>query len=156
MPRIRQARPDAHLVVTGPRSHDPRLEPYSQQGLRLTGYVEDVRPEVSRSAACVVPARLGSGTKTKVLEAMALGTPVVATSKGIEGLAIEPGAQALVADDPAELAELVVRLLGDRALGDRLAAAGRSLVEIRYDYAAIFREFSRVCEEVVAAGRRPA
>ena len=67
----------------------------------FTGYVPDIRPVVARSWASVVPLRAGGGTRLKILESMALGTPVVSTSKGAEGLDVTDGENILIADDAA-------------------------------------------------------
>jgi glycosyltransferase involved in cell wall biosynthesis len=91
-----------------------------------------------------------------VLEAMALGTPVLATTKGVEGLDVVPGVHALVADEPEELARLALQLMDDPQLQRRLSAAARECVETQYDYAAIIAELGRVCEEIAAAWERPA
>ena len=70
---------------------------------------------------------------------MALGTPVISTSKGAEGLNIHPGEDILIADSPVDMADAICRLLQDEALRQRLALAGRSLVEREYDWAIIGR-----------------
>ena len=80
----------------------------------------------------------------KVLEAMALGTPVVSTSKGAEGLDVIPGENILIADEPAEFADALQCLLDDRALRARLAANGRRLVEDRYSWETSARELERL------------
>jgi glycosyltransferase involved in cell wall biosynthesis len=85
----------------------------------------------------VVPLRKGGGTRLKVLEALALGTPVVSTSKGIEGLELEDGRHVLVADSAADFAAATERLLGQPALRARLSAAGREAVRERYDWRTI-------------------
>jgi glycosyltransferase involved in cell wall biosynthesis len=81
--------------------------------------------------------RVGGGTRLKILEALALGTPVVATTKGAEGLELVPGRDALIADGPADFAEAVLALLADPDLRARLSWHGRRLVEAHYDWAAI-------------------
>ena len=83
---------------------------------------------LSESAACVVPLRVGGGTRLKVLQAMALGTPVVSTRKGIEGLEVEPGREVLVADDSPAFAAGVLRVLNEPALANALSTAGHRLV----------------------------
>ena len=82
-----------------------------------------------------MPLRVGGGTRLKILQAMALGTPVVATSKGAEGLDVTPGRDILIGDTPEEFAAHVIRLLADRALADNVAAAARTLVRDRYTWA---------------------
>jgi len=154
LPRIRAQRPSVMLRITG-RSDGVDLTWLSADGsVALTGYLDDVRPVVAGSWACVVPLRIGGGTRLKILEAMALGTPVVATSKGAEGLDITPDQEVLIADEPAAFAAQTVCLLGDPELRQRLAANARLLVEERYGWQAIGSAFCQVVESVAEAGKR--
>jgi glycosyltransferase involved in cell wall biosynthesis len=121
-------------------------------GLVLTGWLPDVRPLVARSWATVVPLRKGGGTRLKILESMALGTPVVATAKGAEGLAAVDGQHLLLADQPVAFAERVVSLLHSPELRGRLAAAGRRLVAERYDWAVVGRTLRGLVEQAARPG----
>ncbi len=152
-PRVRQARPQAHLVVTGSLAGVDTAGLPLSDGVTLTGFVEDVRLPVAQATACVVPLLDGGGTRLKVLEAMALGTPVVATSKGAEGLDVADGEHLLLADDPQTFAARTVELLSNPDLRRRLAANARCLVEQRYDWDAIGRRFVALVEETVARHR---
>jgi len=114
-----------------------------------------VRPLVAEAWACVTPIRQGGGSRLKILEAMALGTPVVSTAKGAEGLDLTPGEEILIADGPAEFAAQVVRLLGDAGLRARLAVHGRRAVEARYDWRAIGAQFVDLVESTVQERDRP-
>jgi len=118
-------------------------------GVRLSGYLEDIRPVVAGASVCVAPIRQGGGTRLKILEAMALGTPVVATSKGAEGLDVADGEHILIADGPAEFANRTLQLLRDPALRQRLAYNARRLVEEWYDWGPIGQRFVRLVEEAV-------
>jgi polysaccharide biosynthesis protein PslH len=151
-PRIRREETAVSLAITGSHTGVDLTELSLDPSVRLTGYVDDIRPWVQASQACIVPLREGGGTRIKILEAMALGTPVVTTSKGMEGLDVIPGEHLLVADDPAEFAQQTVSLLRDHALGRALAARARRRVEERYDWRAIGREFVEMVED--AATRR--
>jgi glycosyltransferase involved in cell wall biosynthesis len=135
LPRLRQALPDVRCLVVG-KAPDPRLRAAARRrpGLIVTGGVPDVRPYLARAALYVVPMRMGSGVRLKVLEAMAAGVPVVSTGVGLEGIAAVDGEHALVADTPAAFAAAVLRLRADPALGARLARGARALVEQRYDW----------------------
>jgi glycosyltransferase involved in cell wall biosynthesis len=148
-PRIRTARPGAVLRITGRTDGvDLKRLPLGD-GVILTGYLDDVRPAVAQSWGCVVPLRLGGGTRLKILEAMALGTPVVSTSKGAEGLEVTPGKDILIADEPAELADTILRLLNDRVLRTKLAIEGQQLVTQKYGWDRIARRLDRFLCEVV-------
>lgn len=149
-PHIARAWPPARVIVTG----DPagRVLPPTP-GIVATGLVDDVRQAVASAAVSVAPIRIGGGTRGKILEAMALGTPVVATSKGAEGLDVVSGEHLLIADDPQAFAGHVVRLLGDPALRERLAARARELVTRRYDWTVVATCFTALIEEVARASR---
>jgi sugar transferase (PEP-CTERM/EpsH1 system associated) len=148
-PQVRSKRPEAILRITG-RIDDVTVDRLPLgEGAILTGYMDDIRPTVARSWACVVPLRIGGGTRLKVLEAMALGTPVVSTSKGAEGLEVTRGEDILIADTPEEFADAVLRLLDDRALRARLATNGRRLVESRYGWESIGEKLDQLLREVV-------
>jgi glycosyltransferase involved in cell wall biosynthesis len=125
---------DVTLRVTGDISGvDPSALP-SSRGVEYTGHLQDIRPAVARSWVSVVPIRLGAGTRLKIIESMALGTPVVSTSKGAEGLDVADGVNILIADEPKEFAARVLELLNSPALRQRIAAGGRHLVETKYNW----------------------
>ncbi len=147
-PDLRAQVPGATLQITG------RVEGVSLaglpagDGLRLTGYLPDVRPAVAAAWACVVPLRIGGGTRIKILEAMALGTPVISTPKGAEGLEVTPEEDILIADGPREFVAQTARLLRDPALRARLARNGRRLVEAKYGWDGIGGKFVTLVEEL--------
>lgn len=138
LPRVRREVPDCTFAVVG-RNPSARLRRLAagEPAVRLQGRVEDVRPALHGSAVAVVPLLAGSGTRLKILEAMAAGVPVVTTTIGAEGIALEPGVDAVVADDPAAFADAVVALLRDASRRTRLAASGRRLVERAYSWSAV-------------------
>jgi glycosyltransferase involved in cell wall biosynthesis len=133
-PRIRKVRPDVGFVVTGETTGIDVGELASVEGVRFTGRLPEVDSLVARSLACVVPLRVGGGTRLKVLHAMALGTPVVSTSKGIEGLDVTPERHVLVGDTAESLAAQVLRVVGDPALAARLASDARARVRDAYTW----------------------
>jgi glycosyltransferase involved in cell wall biosynthesis len=149
LPLIRAARPEARLVVTGRTEGVDLAGVADQPGVELSGYLEDVRPAVAGSWLAVAPLLSGGGTRLKILEAMALGTPVAATPKGAEGLAARPGEEILIADKPGALAALCVRLLESPALRQAMAEKGRRLVEGRYGWEGIGERFCTLVEEMV-------
>ena len=133
-PLIRAQWPSVTLRITGRTDGVPLHRLPLNDGVVLTGYLADVRPVVAQSQVCVVPLLTGGGTRFKILEAMALGTPVVSTSKGAEGLEVTSGENILIADDPTAFAGAIVRLLGDPELRNRLAVSGQRLVLERYGW----------------------
>jgi glycosyltransferase involved in cell wall biosynthesis len=150
-PTVLRAVPDALLRVTGRTDGvDLRALP-SPPGVQYTGYVADVRPVVAHSWASVVPLRRGGGTRLKILEAMALGTPVVATPKGAEGLEVVDGENILLAADPRLFAARVIELLRSPALRDRLVHKGRQLVRSKYDARDVGERVRTLLEELGGA-----
>jgi glycosyltransferase involved in cell wall biosynthesis len=101
-------------------------------GVSLAADVAAMAPEIASGAVTIIPMRSGSGLQNKVLEAMAVGTPVVATPRAIAALAVRPGEDLLVADDAAGIAAAVVDLLGDPDRARTMARAARAVVERRY------------------------
>lgn len=134
LPRVQQNVSNVRLRVTGSTQGIDLAGLPSNSAVEYTGYVDDVRPVIAESWAAVVPLWQGAGTRLKILEAMALGTPVVSTSKGAEGLAATPGTEILVQDAPEAFARGVVDLLRSPARRKQLAAAGIDLVRARYDW----------------------
>jgi len=102
--------------------------------VNLIGRVEDIRPELMRSAATVVPLRVGGGTRLKILEALAMECPIVTTSLGAEGLDVTDGRNVLIADTATAFASAVVRVLGDKELALSLSSEGRRTAERLYDW----------------------
>ena len=100
----------------------------------FTGYVPDMRPYFERAAVLAAPIRIGSGVRNKILEAMAMGRPVVSTSVGCEGLEVKDGENIFVADKPEEFAEKVILLLGNRSLRNNFIQAGLKLVREKYSW----------------------
>jgi len=145
-PAIRAAAPETTFTVTGSTKDVDLAGLDLDQSVELTGYVDDIRPLVAGATVCVIPLREGGGTRLKILEALALGTPVVSTSKGAEGLAVADGEHLLLADDPDDFARATIRLLTDEALRRKLAQNGRRLVEETYDWRQIGLHFVDLLE----------
>jgi len=133
LPMIRGRVAAAKLWIVG---IDPAasVRQLAGDGVVVTGGVPDVTPFYQRSRICVVPVRAGSGTRLKILEAMALGRPVVSTSIGCEGLGALDGEHLLIADDSPSFAEHAVKLLTHQELRARIAAKARQFVVASYDW----------------------
>lgn len=144
-PLVRRVVPEATLTITG--DSGGKILP-TVKGVILTGYVPDVRPLVAGSWLSLAPLRNGGGTRLKVLEAFALRTPVVATVKGAEGLAVKNGQHILIADDPSEFAAQVVSLFRDPALRERLTTAALSLVENKYAWPVVLPRFQQLVDDI--------
>jgi polysaccharide biosynthesis protein PslH len=133
LPLIRQLIDSVEVRIVG-CNPPPEVLKLNGNGVHVTGRVEDVIPYYQQSAACVVPLRAGSGTRLKILEAMALGRPVVCTTVGCEGLDVVNGEHLLIGDTPERFAESTVRLLRDLSLSQSIRVNARKLVEARYGW----------------------
>lgn len=142
-PRVKEMNPQARLTITG----DPAGRSFPQvPGVTHAGFLRDVRPKVAASWASIAPILTGGGTRLKILEAMALHTPVISTSKGAEGLDVKHEEHLLIADSPKDFAEATASLLADPDLRSRLAANAYSLVRERYDWSVILPRFLNLVE----------
>jgi glycosyltransferase involved in cell wall biosynthesis len=135
-PLVSRQAPQTKLSIVGPRPPQDIVQFGARhpQVVTVAGYVADLRPYLERCAVMVVPVRAASGMRVRILEALAQGIPVVTTSMGAEGIDVTSGRHLLVADEPAEFAQAVVRLLGDHSMACRLALQGRQLIEQQYDW----------------------
>lgn len=138
--------PEAQLTITG--NHQGRSLP-SMKNITLAGFVDDVRPLIAESWCSVVPILSGGGTRLKILEAMALRTPVVATSKGAEGLELQSNRDILIADQPQEFAKTLISLLGDPVLRQKLASNALRQVQAKYDWPVIMPDFMKLVDQIV-------
>jgi sugar transferase (PEP-CTERM/EpsH1 system associated) len=148
LPRIRNVVGEVELWIVG-KDPLPEVARLGSNGVHVTGQVDSVMPYYERSTVCVVPLRAGGGTRLKILEAMALGRPVVSTTIGCEGLDVVDGEHLLIADSPERFAEKTVRLLKDRMLYRHIATNARQLVVARYDWDVIARQLMQVYAEMV-------
>jgi len=145
-PLVRRQVSDVNLTITGPAQGIDLKGLELDGSVRLSGFVDDIRPLVAGASVCIVPLREGGGTRLKILEAMALGTPVVATSKAVEGLDVMDGVHFLQADTPAQFVDQILRLFRDPATRLRLVRSARQLVEQRYDWRRIGLRFLDLLE----------
>ena len=148
-PRVREAVSGAEFWIVG-RNPAPKVKALaSLPGVRVTGQVEDVRPYYAKAKVAVAPFRYGGGTKLKVLEAMALGVPVVATSVGCQGIDVTPGKHLFKEGNEEAFAQRVVSLLQDECLRRQMAKEARRLVEERYSWHAIVSDAIKRLEWMV-------
>lgn len=153
-PRILAERPEVEFVLVG--KADGLVAPAAvAHRVRIAGFVPDLRPVVHESAVYVVPLRAGSGTRLKVLEAMALGKAIVTTHIGSEGIALEHEHSAVYADDAEAFARATLALIDDPARARRLGANARVAAEARYGWDAIGRDMLGHYERVLGDVRKP-
>jgi sugar transferase (PEP-CTERM/EpsH1 system associated) len=139
LPHVLRERPNLIFTIVGGGPPD-ELKRLSGRNIVVTGRVPDTRPYVARAGVVAVPLRMGSGTRLKVLEGLAMGCPLVSTSVGCEGIAIRNDEHLIVADEPVAFARSVLRVLDDEALAARLAQNGRALVVERYSWPSVLRQ----------------
>ncbi len=149
LPKVREAVPEAHLVVTGRVPEDCR-DLSQNPSVCLTGYLDDIRTALSEASVCVVPLRAGGGTRLKILEAWAAGVPVVSTPIGAAGLAgAENSRELLIAGDAEDFASAVIGLLTDAARRESLATAARTLASSDYDWSVIGERLDAVLKGAI-------
>lgn len=134
MPHVWAQMPEATLTIAG-KDPAPEVQALAANPrITVTGTVPDLRPYLARAAVAVSPMRYGVGIQNKVLEAMAMGTPVVTAPQTLDALQVEAGRDLLAADSPPEFAAAIVTLLNDRSLWQRISQAGRRYVETRHSW----------------------
>lgn len=154
-PRLRAADPEIRLLVCGSRPPDWVTALDGQSGIEVAGEVAELAPIYARGTLMVVPLLSGSGTRLKILEAMAAGLPVVSTRLGAEGLGLVDGRHVLLADGAQAFADAVSRLLREPELRQLLAQAGRELVATGFDWNRIAALNLAAWKELAPAGSAP-
>ena len=154
-PLILAARPSARLRVVGP-SPPADIVALQPPNVTFEGYVADIVTEVGRAAIAIAPLRIGGGTRLKIVEAMALARPVVATSIGAEGIAVQHDRDLFIADTPRGFADAVLRLLEQPAEAAALGLRGRRLVENAYSWDISAARLEHLLEELIERRKRPA
>jgi glycosyltransferase involved in cell wall biosynthesis len=136
LPRIRARVPTVKLYIVGQKPH-ASLARLDAEQVAVTGWVEQVQPFLHAAAVYVAPLRMGSGTRLKLLEAMAAGCAIVATRAAASGLGAASDAAMCLADDDSAFADAVVALLDDADARRRIGECGRDLVRRQYDWGAL-------------------
>ena len=151
-PLVRRQRPATTWAIVGQRPH-PRLDALrGQPGITLTGRVEHVQPYLAGAGVYVLPLRIGSGTRLKLIESLAAGCAVVATTIGAEGFELDNGREAILADTPEAFAAAVLALLDDPARRAALGARGQAFAA-QYDWQRVAPLFNDVYDRLGASRR---
>ena len=152
LPRIRRRVPATFTIVG--RNPPAAVQRYAHRPyIRVTGTVPDVRPFVGNAQVCVIPLRIGGGTRIKIFEAMAMQKAVVSTTIGAEGLPVTHGDDIMLADSPDDFSTRVCEVLEQPDRRRRLGEKGRQLVSSRFTWDEAARRFSEICCETVARRR---
>lgn len=145
LPLIRRSIPDTRFFMVG-MAPSPAVRKLARlPGIIVTGHVPDVRPYLMHAAAAIAPLRLARGVQNKVLEAMAMARPLVATPQALEGLEIEVGIDVLSAEEPHDFAEKVVSVLRSNDVGV-LGRSARERIIARYDWSTNFARISEIVD----------
>lgn len=139
--------PYAKLTVIGKKTNRTIKLKHADH-IIMTGFVEDIRPIVSKAAVYIVPLRVGGGTRLKILDALSMGKAVVSTSIGCEGLEVTHSKNIVIADKPEEFARETINLMRHPELAVRIGQEGRNLVETKYDWKIIAKKMNRVYESL--------
>jgi len=152
LPLVHAVRPAVKFFLVG-KSPSERVQVLASDRVVVTGFVEDVRPYLSRAAVFVSPTRVGAGIKNKILQAWSMGKPVIATPASTGGLRIRDRENLIVADSPRRFADAILELLNDQALQRAMGASGRQTVLEHYTWDAKARELEALMTELME--RRP-
>ena len=150
-PLVKAKRPKVEFWIVGSEPSDKVRALASRPGIHVTGHVDDVRPYVRNAAVFVSPLRVGSGVKNKILAAMAMKKATVATTLSIDGLNLADNREVLLADEPRDFAEKVLRLLTDRHVSEQLGANGLARVQGHYSWAAMGKALESAVLSVMAS-----
>lgn len=156
LPAVQRELPDFEFTIVGPEPPPAVRKLADRPGVRVTGRVPDTRPYLRAAAVVTVPLRAGSGTRLKILEALAMGRAVVTTTLGAEGLQVQDGIHLAVVDTPEQFAAATIALARDTEARKALAVRGRRLVEELYGWPAAVEHMEHIYEGLLAAaGPRP-
>jgi sugar transferase (PEP-CTERM/EpsH1 system associated) len=147
-PLIEQELPDVKLFIVG-KNPPIKIRRLAQHNISITGFVPDIKDYYLRSRVAIAPIRFGAGTLNKILEPVALGVPVVATSIGVEGLLLKDGTDLLVADSANGFANAVINILKDDELHRRLSKNAMNIVRSVYDSRMIATQLESYYKEVM-------
>jgi polysaccharide biosynthesis protein PslH len=154
-PLVRKEVPEARFVVAGRNPPEKFRRSLSETpGVEFTGTVPDMRVEISSATVCVVPLRIGSGTRLKILEAAAMAKPIISTSVGAEGLEFLNGEEIILEDDPSAFARALVKLLEAPADRKHLGEAARKRAEQQYGFPVLRSSLRQSMEGVEALPQR--
>jgi sugar transferase (PEP-CTERM/EpsH1 system associated) len=146
-PLIQGKMPNVRLKIVGRKPPTKVVQAADRfPGVTVTGWVDDVRSYLAEADVCIVPLRVGSGTRLKIFEAMAMGKAIVSTTIGAEGLPVTDGADIVIADSPADFAGRTLELLHDSQKRERIGKAARALVESKYSWEAVTSDLMQAVE----------
>jgi len=152
MPLVWARQPTVRLIIAGsqPSPAIRKLADTYPARVQVTGYLPDLRAPLRQAGVAAAPLLYGAGIQNKVLEAMACGTPVVASPLAVSALRVQPGQDCLVASSPQTFAEAILTVLNDPTLCERMSAAGRRYVETHHDWNTIAAQLESIYLKTVS------
>lgn len=148
-PLLRVERPQTTWAIVGQKPHRQLERLRDEPGITLTGQVESIFPYLAASTLYIMPLRIGSGTRLKLLEAMAAGMAVVSTTVGAEGFPLQSGGEVMITDSAEQMAETILELLEDAERRRRLGTAARAFAA-SYDWRRVVPLFDEVYQRVTS------
>lgn len=152
-PLIKERIPQVKLYIVGSNPEKEILRLSADKSVIVTGYVNDLRPYLSRAWVVVAPLQEGFGVKIRVLQAMAVGKPIVSTSMGATGISVSPGENIILADEPREFADRVIELLNDKQLRQEIGSRARLLMETEHSWENLTDKLNVLLEQVAKGNR---
>ncbi|MBY0423560.1 MAG: TIGR03087 family PEP-CTERM/XrtA system glycosyltransferase [Parvularculaceae bacterium] len=149
-PLVRAGAPEATFALVGSKPVEAVRALAARQGISVTGRVDDVRPYLASARVVVAPLQVARGVQNKVLEALAMARPLVATRDAATGVDIEDGVHYLAADDPAAFAAQILELLKDRSGAEQMGERGRLRMIERHSWAAQLARFEAALDRLIA------
>jgi sugar transferase (PEP-CTERM/EpsH1 system associated) len=153
-PLIKRDIPAAQFIISGMHP-TVQIRKLVDPNTVVTGFVPDIREHLSRASVCVVPLRLAMGVQNKILEAMAMGVPVVATSVANRGINATPGKEILVADDPESFATATKTLLKDPDLRETITKNAQQFIEQNFRWEKNLNKLDALISEIIAQPNIP-
>jgi len=150
LPIIHRRFPETRFVIGGQRPVEKVLDLASDK-VAVTGFIKDFAATYDSASVVVAPLRFGAGTQNKVLEAMAMGVPVVCSHIGFKGLGIESGEGAIMQTDKQGFADAVIQLLESASLRKHTGTKGKEVIRTRFDWDVVTKQLERYFEEVAAS-----
>ncbi len=149
LPLISARLPEVRFIIAGQRPV-PRVVALSSQQVQVTGFVKDLAETYNNASVVVAPLRFGAGTQNKVLEAMAMGVPVVCSHIGFGGLGIKSGEGAIMQTDPVAFANTVIDLLSSEEKRRTTGEAGKRIIQTQFDWNIIAKRLEGYFRELVS------
>ena len=147
-PLIKSKAPSARFIIAGMHP-TAQIRALADRDTTVTGFIPDIREYLSRASVCVVPLRIAMGVQNKILEAMAMGVPVVATSTANRGINATHGREIVVADDPASFADATISLLKDQQLRESITENAKTFIEQNFSWEKNLRRLDELISQAV-------